>query len=480
MFILSHQKRLYVSCLMNLMNGRNVEMKKFYALDLFAGCGGLSEGFTQAGFEVIAQVEVDRWACETLKTRHMYHGLKEIEKGYLYNEYLKEKIGKEEILNKFEEIGESISYRVIRATLGSDETSGILEKIESSRKYHSAPKFHVLLGGPPCQPYSLAGRARDPLRMENDGRHFLYKYYLEILESLQPDFFVYENVPGLFTARAGGKRIFERILEDFTSLHPSYEIIPSLQQIYTDPCNYILDTADFFIPQRRKRLILIGYRKSLGKKNPGIKDIFKKVQEIALKNKKEGCLTVDDAIGDLPPLKPGEGSEGWYGYYPSNSNLKKYQKEMRENSPGILNHRARTHMESDLERYKYFIEFHNNGKGAATLETLKRERPDLLPEHKHLDKFLDRFKVQWWTYPSSTITAHICKDGHYYIHPDIHQCRSFTVREAARCQSFPDNFKFEGPRTEQFRQVGNAVPPRFARVIGRFILEELDKIYEEK
>jgi len=449
----------------------------FFAIDLFAGCGGLSEGFKQAGFDIIAQVEMDKWACETLKTRHLYYGLKKICKGYLYRIYLQEKLRKENILNKHLDLRESITNKVIQAVLGEDKMNNLLQKIESSAKFHGNTKFHVLLGGPPCQPYSLAGRARDPFRMEKDKRHFLYKHYLEIIEHLQPDIFIYENVPGLFTAKAGSRHIFIKLLRDFSSLNPPYEITPPWKQIYNDPCSYILDSADFFVPQSRKRLILIGYKKSLENKNPEIKDIFSKLQKQVQRNRKKGRFTIDDAIGDLPPLKPGEGNNGWYGPYNCKSELKYYQIEMRRDSLGILNHKARTHMESDLERYKFFIEHHKNGNGAASLNDLIRERPDLIPEHRHLDKFLDRFKVQWWNRPSSTITAHICKDGHYYIHPDIHQCRSFTVREAARCQSFPDNFKFEGPRTEQFKQVGNAVPPILAEVIAASIIRELQKIY---
>jgi len=461
------------------MDSREGSMRQnFYAIDLFAGCGGLSEGFKQAGFEIIAQIEMDKWACETLRTRHLYHELKGTGKGYLYRKYLREELSRENILNKFPTLKESISLRVIRATFGEDRIDEILEKTESSMKFHGASKFHVLLGGPPCQPYSIAGRSRDPFRMENDKRHYLYRHYLEILEYLKPDFFLYENVPGLFTAKAEGKEIFKKILDDFSSLDPSYEIIPPLELIYSDPCSYILDSADFHIPQNRRRLFLIGYKKSLECKNLRIKDIFARLQRQALKNRKKGFLTVDDAIGDLPSLRPGEGSDSWFGPSNSESPLKFYQIKMRKNSPGIINHKARTHMESDLERYRFFIEHHKNGNGAATLHDLIRERPDLIPRHKHLDKFLDRFKVQWWNRPSSTVTSHICKDGHYYIHPDISQCRSFTVREAARCQSFPDNFKFEGPRTEQFRQAGNSVPPLMAKVIAGKILKELKRIYE--
>jgi len=456
----------------------NKDKNMFYVIDIFAGCGGLSEGFRQAGFKIIAQVEMDRWACKTLKTRHLYYELKEIGKADLYNKYLKEEIPLDDILNKFPNILESISQCVIQEILGEEREKKILERVEITKKYHGANKFHILLGGPPCQPYSIAGRSRDPFRMENDSRHYLYKHYLKILEHLQPDFFVYENVPGLFTAKVEGQRVFIKTLEDFSSLNPPYEITPPLQKIYENPFNYVIDSADFNIPQSRKRLFLIGYKKSMEYRNPGIKDVFTKLQNLALKNRRKGYLTVDDAIGDLPILKPGEGSDGWLGTYNNTDNLKYYQIQMRKRSPGVLNHRARTHMKSDLERYRFFIESHKNGNGAATLYDLIRDRPDLIPNHKHLDKFLDRFKVRWWNRPSSTITAHISKDGHYYIHPDIHQCRSFTVREAARCQSFPDNYKFEGPRTEQYRQVGNAVPPVLSRTIANYLLTELRKIYE--
>lgn len=451
----------------------------FYSVDLFAGCGGLSEGFIQAGFDVIAQVEMDRWACETLRTRHLYHELHRIRKRCLYNKYLREEVSRDNILDSFPHIKDSISHSVIQATLGREGTNEVLERIEASKRLHGASKVNVLLGGPPCQCYSLVGRARDPFRMENDKRHYLYKYYLEILEQLKPDFFVYENVPGLFTAKARGNDIFKKVLSDFTKLNPPYEITPPLEKIYIQPRSYILNSADFYIPQKRKRIILIGYKKSLEYKNINIKNVFTKLQEKAIVNRKKGYYTVDDAIGDLPQLVPGEGEDNWWGTYENEDghDLKSYQIKMRNNSPGVINHRARKHMKNDLERYKFFIEHHMNDNKSATLKDLIRERPDLIPEHKHLDKFLDRFKVQWWNHPSSTITAHICKDGHYYIHPDISQCRSFTVREAARCQSFPDNFKFEGPRTEQFKQVGNAVPPKLAKVIGKIICEELIKIY---
>jgi len=452
---------------------------RFFAIDLFAGCGGLSEGFKRAGFNIVTQIEMDKWACETLKTRHLFYKLKEKKHREIYNKYLRDECSRNDILKRNPDIEKSINNSVVKATFGQDKFIDVINKIEKNKDYHGINHIHVLLGGPPCQPYSLVGRARDPHRMEKDSRHFLYKYYLRILEYLQPDFFVYENVPGLFTARAQGKEIFVKILKDFSSLIPPYEITPPLTKIYRDPCSYILNSADFGIPQSRKRLFLIGYRKSLESNPPVIKELFTVLQKKARNNRdREGFLTVDDAIGDLPAIKPGEGKDEWFGFYDKRKKLKSYQIKMRKDSVGILNHKARKHMKSDLERYKFFIEYHKSGNGAATLKTLKQKSPSLLPQHKNLTSFIDRFKVQWWNQPSSTITAHISKDGHYYIHPDIAQCRSFTVREAARCQSFPDNYKFEGPRTAQFKQVGNAVPPLLAHEIARVILKELKKLYE--
>lgn len=452
----------------------------FYAIDLFAGCGGLSEGFAQAGFRVIGRIEMDKWACETMKTRGLYYKLKEKKKLYWYFKYLKNEISKEAICQRFPKIKGEIDLEVIKAEFVKDPFKKIIKRIQNVNRYYGTSKFHVLLGGPPCQPYSIVGRARDPNRMELDSRHFLYEHYLKILESIQPDFFLFENVPGLITANAAGEEIFHRILDDFSAINPPYEVAPSLDEFRENPRNYILDSVQFGVPQKRKRIFLIGYKKILLDKRPAICTIFQRIQKTGVKNK--GVLTVTDAIGDLPPLRPGEGSDSWYMNYNSCDNgqeLTRYQIQMRRGSPSVLNHRARTHMQSDLERYKYFIEKHKNGNHSVTIKDLGEERPDLMPKHKNLDGFLDRFRVQWWNRPSSTITAHICKDGHYYIHPDISQCRSFTVREAARCQSFPDNFKFEGPRTEQLRQVGNAVPPFLANVIARNIIQELKKIYEK-
>jgi len=452
-------------------------MTSFFAIDLFAGCGGISEGFSKAGFDLIAQIEMNHYACETLRTRHLFHELQKIDRLDLYRQYVRGEKNREDLFQKFPLIKEIISHRVIQATLSDETISSTIKRIESSKKYHNASKIHVFLGGPPCQPYSIINRARIQKNGETSGRNFLYKHYLELMEHFKPDVFIYENVPGLFTATADGNRIFEKLLNDFANLKPAYEIIPPLQQVSKNPHSYILNAVNFGIPQNRKRLILIGYRKNLGRKNKRMNNIFSMLQQTG-QNTENNHITVRDAIDDLPHLHPGQGDSRYYPHrYRRKKIMSAYQEKMRLDSVGVLNHFARAHMDSDLDRYRFFIENYLKTGISANIENLIQERPDLIPAHKHLDKFVDRFKVQWWTKPSSTVTAHLSKDGHYFIHPDINQCRSFTVREAARCQSFPDNFFFEGPRTEQFRQVGNAVPPLLARVIGDIVKGELEKIY---
>lgn len=146
---------------------------KFYAIDIFAGCGGLSEGFKQAGFEVISQVEMNKWAIETMRTRHLYYGLREMGKSNLYHEYITGKIEREEIFDKFKELNKRISFRTINMVFGHDNFENILKKIELSIKFYNVSKIQVLLGGPPCQPFSVIGRSRDHFRMQRDGRHAL-------------------------------------------------------------------------------------------------------------------------------------------------------------------------------------------------------------------------------------------------------------------------------------------------------------------
>jgi len=454
-----------------------IRRSPFTAVDLFAGAGGLGEGFCAEGFKLIANVEMNHWACETLRTRATYRALREHRLWKRYAALFRGEIGREDVLRDRCGLHEEITSAVIEEMMSEQTMDTIINRLDRAITKSAKGKLNVLLGGPPCQPYSLAGRGRDAVRMESDGRHFLYRYYLQIIEALKPDFFILENVPGLLTARSNGQCVFEKTIDDFARLRPAYNVAPSLPELRANPRSYVLDSSRFGVPQKRTRIFLVGYRRYLKAVNCGINGVFTRIQEYALKRR--SVLTVVDAIGDLPRLSPGEGADSWLASYSSAPDgVTAYQRWIRSRSPGIANHKARTHMEGDLERYRYFIEKHKNGSRRVLVTDLEKERPDLVPNHKHMDKFLDRFKVQWWERPSSTITAHIHKDGHYYIHPDISQCRSFTVREAARCQSFPDNYLFEGPRTQQFIQVGNAVPPRQAQKIAWFIKRELEAIYD--
>lgn len=436
-------------------------------IDLFSGGGGLTEGFMREGYKIIAHVEKDKWACETLKTRIVYHYLKHIDDMDLYNEYLRKSTSykhidekRKIIFSKYKELERKLDIEVLNKEFGNpkneinvSDSSEIIKLIEKSMKYNNEQNVDLIIGGPPCQAYSIVGRARMKDKVEKDKRNYLFMYYKDIVEYFKPILFLFENVPGIITAKKG--EIFKQIQKEFDSI--GYKILLGNCKNIKDN---ILNAKDFGVPQNRKRVILFGFRKELNLKYPNF-----------VKNKFHfSNLTTKSAIGDLTPLKPGEGDDFKVVNYPyyDQEKLTDYQKFIRRESIGIMNHRARIHNNRDLQIYKQVINTAKRGK-----QLKYNELEDKYKTHAKDNVFLDRFKVHWWENIPHTIVAHIAKDGHYNIHPDINQLRSLTVREAARIQSFPDNYKFEGPRTSQYIQVGNAVPPLMAQAIAKTIKEVL-------
>ncbi|MCD8288952.1 MAG: DNA cytosine methyltransferase [Prevotella sp.] len=393
--------------------------EKYTFIDLFAGCGGLSEGFYRQGFEALAHVEINHWACETLRARMKYYGYKGWE-----NSVIEEDITKNDIIANIDTV---VQGRPI----------------------------DVIIGGPPCQAYSTAGRVRDSKGMASDPRNYLFERYVQILEYYRPKFFVFENVLGILSAKANGEAIFPKVTK---ALGQAYNII-------TDPGLLIHNTADYGVPQLRKRIIIIGVRKDIA--YPTVYEVYNNIKpthwnpETPIGNRagREKFVDVRQAIGDLPSVKPGEdASTEKFNYLCNNDFLRKIGEK---GVHPLMDHVARKHNDLDRERFRMMIQHH------WTFGQLRRKMPQY--EHTHARLFDNSYVVQWWDQPSKTILAHIYKDGFQYIHPDILQARSFTVREAARIQSFPDDFVFMGNRSEKFKQIGNAVPPIFAEVIANVL-----------
>ena len=410
------------------------------ALDIFAGGGGLSEGFCKAGFDIINHIEQDRNAAETLRTRVMFFLLKESGLIKEYYDYLYGRTYRQDLISKYN-LENLINNNVICEEISERTIDDIIQRVKLSMKMRGIKNIDVLMGGPPCQAYSLVGRARDPYKMEHDRRNYFYKYYVEFLKKFNPEIFVYENVPGVLSA--GNGKLFDDI------------------QRYMDDVGYeinhqILNSADFMVLQNRKRIILIGWKKGNNFKYPDFEKIGHNYR-------------VKNVLDDLPDLKAGEGKEDAQEYITEDINDYLRKTEIRTHHDKVINHIARPHRKEDLEIYRYAINKYLKGNNL-----LYTDLPERLQFHKNRESFLDRFRVLDCNASAShTVVAHIARDGHYYIHPDINQLRSLTVREVARLQSFPDNYKFEGPRTAQFIQVGNAVPPLMAEVIGQKIKEML-------
>lgn len=406
-------------------------------IDLFAGAGGLSEGFIRQGFEPIAHIEMDPYASQTLLTRTAYYHLLNDNSIEKYNSYLSKEISKDELHSL---LPETLRDAVINIEITDETIDHIFKTIDRNLSKFDTPKVDVLIGGPPCQAYSLVGRARDPYGKENDIRNYLYKQYVKFLIKYTPDIFVFENVPGILSASKGA------LFEDVKGImrEAGYELQAK-----------VLNAFDYGVLQQRKRVILIGWKKELAFSYPD----FRKV----LHN-----FRVEDALSDLPSLQPG----GELNYYTSKPSEYLRGFGIRQDNDILTQHITRVHNEKDRQIYKHAIELWNKESKRLRYTDL----PSDLITHKNLTSFLDRFKVVGADLPfSHTVVSHIAKDGHYYIHPDIKQLRSLSVREAARLQSFQDNFYFEGPRTAIFTQIGNAVPPLMAESIAERVKDMLEK-----
>lgn len=398
-------------------------IRNYKFIDLFAGCGGLSEGFYRKGYKALLHLEIDKAACKTLSTRMKHYGYSE------------------------QEIEEAVMCDdITREGLISDMDKRIHESVD------------IIIGGPPCQAFSSVGRAQSPDGMSSDPRNYLFENYLQILNHFKPKMFIFENVKGILTAKPGGVKIFDIIIKEMSK---TYNVV-------SNPKILLLNAADYGVPQIRERVIIIGIRKDIDYIK--VEDVYKQIKKTNSDSDDTlpNYVTVGEAILDLPKLKPGEGENIQKVITPTIKN--DFLKKIGNDSGVIFNHVARNHNDKDRERYQILSE-HKNWQ----LKDLQIVRPDLV--HHNPKHFGNRYTVQEADKPGKTVVAHLYKDGNLFIHPDSEQARTFTVREAARIQSFPDDFVFEGSRTDQYKQVGNAVPPlmaeAFAETIG-FFLDQIE------
>ena len=532
-------------------------MEKIKVIDLFAGPGGLGEGFSsfqhqgENPFKTSISIEMEASAHRTLTLRSFYRQFGQ-DTPEEYYQFLRGELGKtpEDQLYKIKRFAKQVSRAQKEArclTLGEDNTiinAAIHEAVGTDEC--------ILIGGPPCQAYSVAGRARNcgkiGYKAEEDHRSFLYLEYLKVIARFQPKLFIMENVRGMLSAKINGEPIFNGIREDLhnpckaTKTQPdrgrkrhNYHVVslvvPSSKCDIsnkfaedTDPRDYLIKTEDFGIPQRRHRVILLGLREDiLGQWNNNL--ILKPYVT---------QVTTSEVISDLPKLRSGlsrgiNTDQEWLKVLRASKrnlsstlrnsgllevaqcventidNLSKFQHQQGANfcveksvamsvqnnkkleawytdkrlGNFVVNHESKAHMEADLQRYLFCstwaqVDYKNkwnnpNPKPNNYPQSLK-------PKHKNFNSgnFVDRFRVQPANSPATTITSHIAKDGHYFIHPDPLQCRTFTVREAARIQTFPDNYFFVGNKTQQYVQVGNAVPPYLAYQLAKIVHQILN------
>jgi len=523
----------------------------FKIIDLFAGPGGLGEGFSayknsdgDSPFRIKLSIEKDESAHRTLQLRAFYRQFKDGEAPNSYYEYLSGLLGKnpEDALykgTKYRKQVQNATEEAKQFTLGKDNTN-INHAIREA--LGKCPGNWVLIGGPPCQAYSVAGRSKNRslkgYTAEKDHRNYLYREYLKVISKFRPAIFVMENVKGMLSAKVDGESIFPTILKDLSCPSRSlstndsritYELFSFVERepekfMFEDalePSDFVIKSESYGIPQSRHRVILLGIRSDIAKNtgpsfltltpSPTVKDvicdltplrsglsrerddlskwkdaILEDSMKILREVEKKGLSKVSEkmikALKKIERTKIGRGSP-----WANNAQTclsKKISKGLREwySDPagwkGICNHESRSHMTSDLQRYLFCAAYGlASGKKERRSPTADKFPKVLIPNHAnwHSGHFEDRFRVQIADKFATTITSHIAKDGHYFIHYDPSQCRSLTVREAARIQTFPDNYFFVGHRTQQYTQVGNAVPPYLAKQIAGIIYKIIEK-----
>lgn len=512
---------------------------KIPIIDLFAGPGGLGEGFsafqTENGthpFKIALSIEKDHDAHKTLLLRCFFRQFPANKVPDDYYNYLRGTISRRDLFQRHPKEAAAASTEAWNAELGINEHAEVSRKI---RKSLGLTQKWVLIGGPPCQAYSLVGRSRmrsgDPAAFEKDHRHFLYKEYLKIIRDFSPPVFVIENVKGILSSKMDGKYIFEKILDDLRcpkaafnhsnneqtqTNDKEYKIFSITKELndkdFDEKKDYVIKSEKYGIPQKRHRVILLGIKTKLKVNLP----------DLLIAANRE--ISNWEVISDLPKLRSGltdmeDSADNWkrsileiqhYDWFkvlPNNQLLKTIKQEISKLTNtldlgkdfltsnhilgfqsdwyvdsrlgGVCNHTARKHIKKDIQRYFFATCF---AKTYSKSPKIADFPPALWPMHGNVkeastgEMFSDRFRVQLRDQPSTTITSHISKDGHYFIHPDPSQCRSFTVREAARLQTFPDNYYFEGSRTSQYHQVGNAVPPLLARQIAGVVYNIFGKM----
>ena len=392
-------------------------------IDLFVGCGGLSEGFEQSGkYRMLGAVEWEPAPVKELRN-HLKHkwNMLDAEDRVLQFDIQRT----EELFAGWEDPTYGTSY-------GLDKLIG-------------DKKLDVIIGGPPCQAYSVAGRIRDEHGMREDYRNYLFESYLKVVQHYKPKAFVFENVPGILSAKPGdgSVRIISLIQKAFADAR--YVVLSDLSKA-------VVDMTEYGVPQNRKRIIILGLSKDVyGDKATDLVESF--YSSYLPEYKIEKKSTVRDAIGDLPKLKPLEN--------PIKYDARKLSHSLPD--PLVNGHISRFHSKRDIELFRFLEEDIASGKMEYTnADTLKELYTRLTGKTSNVHKYY----VLRWDEPSNLIPAHLFKDGLRHIHPDPEQARTITVREAARLQTFPDDYLFNCSQTDAFKMIGNAVPPLFAKKLA--------------